>query len=467
MATIKSKLELPLKDALRNYDIFPKVVVAGRETEITVKPLGWHSAFQANVCHNVALCPLDEGQRWEYPERNNKHALEVTPDADGCIRFCFRFFGEQEFYVRINDGGSFKLQLSVFCVAEDLAGRYPFRGDLHMHTRRSDGKQAPAIVAANYRKTGYDFTVISDHRRYYPSLEAIDAYKDVPTEFTIVEGEEVHLPKGGIGRSNDVHIVNFGGSYSINALVEGSENEKERGSDPSVRSTIPNPPPVRSEEAFFTEIESYADTLVIPEGIERFTYACCHWTFNEIKKGGGLGIFCHPYWLSNVLQVPPAFVDYMMETHPFGAFEVLGGENYFEQNGFQTLQYYEDRAKGRRYPIVGSTDSHNSCNARNSHICSTIVFAPENTRESLVRSIEEFYSVAVDTISDEPRFVGEMRFVRYACFLENEYYALHDELCFEEGRAMKDYICGVEGAKETLAFLHGRMKAQREKYFAF
>ena len=32
---------------------------------------------------------------------------------------------------------------------------------------------------------------------------------------------------------------------------------------------------------------------------------------------------------------------------------------------------------------------------------------------------------------------------------------------------MKDYVCGVEGAKETLEFISGRMKKQREKYFAF
>ncbi|MDR3312933.1 MAG: hypothetical protein LBS96_00575 [Oscillospiraceae bacterium] len=465
---VKNKLELGYKDELHNYDIFPKVVASGKATAITIKPLGWHAAFQAGESYNLAVCPLDEGVAWDYPNRSNDHILEVVPDADGCIRFSFDFFGEQEFFIRLNDGKSFNLELSVFAVGADLVGRYPFRGDLHMHTRRSDGSQAPEIVAANYRKTGYDFTVISDHMRYYPSLDAIAAYADARVEFVIIPGEEVHLPKDFPNHVNDVHILNFGGAYSINALVEGSENQKDAGGDaPERRAILPNPPPVRSKEEFWAEIDAYAEGLAIPEGIERFTYACCHWIFNEIKKGGGLGIFCHPYWISNVYQVPPAFVDYMMETHPFGAFEVLGGENYYEQNGLQTIQYYEDRAKGRKYPIVGSTDSHRSVNNRNSHICSTFVFAPENTREALIQSIQDFYSVAVDTISAEPRFVGEMRLARYACFLEKEFFPLHDELCFEEGRAMKDYVCGVPGAKEELAFLHGRMKAQREKYFAF
>lgn len=63
---------------------------------------------------------------------------------------------------------------------------------------------------------GYDFTVISDYRRYYPSLESIDAYREVPHEMNIVIGEEVHL------HHNDVHIVNFGSKYSVNGLLENS-----------------------------------------------------------------------------------------------------------------------------------------------------------------------------------------------------------------------------------------------------
>jgi len=146
---------------------------------------------------------------------------------------------------------------------------------------------------------------------------------------------------------------------------------------------------------------------------------------------------------------------------------VLGGENYFEQNGFQAADYYRDMAKGRRYPVVGSTDAHGSVNNRNSHVCSTIVFSPRNERAALIDSIENFYSVAVDTIDETPHFVGEWRFVRYACFLMKNYFPLHDELCFEEGRAMKDYATGEVGAKETLEFLSGRMQKQREKYFGW
>ena len=60
-----------------------------------------------------------------------------------------------------------------------------------------------------------------------------------------------------------------------------------------------------------------------------------------------------------------------------------------------------------------------------------------------------------------------MRFVRYTCFLLKEFFPLHDELCFEEGRLMKEYACGNTEVAEDLRRISGRMRRQREKYFNF
>lgn len=447
-----------VKLELTNYDIFPKVFKCDTPVEVTIKPLGLHVAFSGE--YTIQVRAFNEGNSARYPERNNLKEYPVTPSEDGCIRFTHTYKDEQEHYVDIVRDGKRVVRLSVYSLYEDLVGRYPFRGDLHMHTTRSDGNQAPSIVVANYRKNGYDFLAITDHDSYYPSLEAINAYKDVPIEYNLVTGEEVHL------EGNDIHIVNFGGKYSVNALMPG-DHHMDVGDGKDLRSIDGECPDVISVEEYKRQVNELAETLNIPEGIEKFTYAACVWIFNHIRKADGLGIFAHPYWLQNVLHVPESLTEYIMATQPFDAFEVLGGENYFEQNGWQTIRYYEDRAKGRRYPIVGSTDSHSSVHNRNALIASTIVFAPENTREGIVYSIKDFYSVAVDSISTELRIVGEMRFVRYATFLLREFFPLHDELCFEEGRLMKDYACGEEGAEETLRFISGRMKKQREKYFKF
>ncbi|MBQ8762812.1 MAG: hypothetical protein IJZ07_01760 [Clostridia bacterium] len=386
------------------------------------------------------------------------------------IKFKYEFPYEQEYFIRIFEKDTNKrlLQLSVYALAEDLCGRYPLIGDLHMHTCRSDGRQAPAIVSANYRKHGYDFFAITDHHRYYPSLEAIETYKDVPIEFNIIPGEEVHLPDVAPDHINDVHIVNFGGKYSVNGLLK-DEYADEFGYDIDKRRFEGFPcPDMITEDEYRAEVDALIPTLDIPEGIEPFTYASCVWVFNHIRNAEGLGIFCHPYWISNVYQVPETFTDYMLKTHPFDAFEVLGGESYYEQNGFQTHKYYEVLAKGYdKFPIVGSTDSHSSVNNDNAYVASTMVFSPENERTAIIDSIKKLYSIAIDGISKEYRLVGDFRFAKYANFLLKNYFPLHDDLCYEEGRAMKDYACGVEGAKETLEFISGRVQKQREKYFAF
>ncbi len=447
-----------VKLELVNYDIFPKVFSCDKAVEITVKPMGKHVAFSGE--YKIWVRALNEGDIRRYPDRKNLVEYSVAPDEAGCLKFTHTFKDEQEHFVDVMKDDERVVRLSVYSLLPDLVGRYPFRGDLHMHTSYSDGKQAPGIVAAEYRKNGYDFLAITDHRRYYPSLEVINEFKDVPIEFNLVPGEEVHL------EDNDIHIVNFGGKYSVNALMESSHTE-EVGEAKELRSLDGACPEIISKEEYKRQVNELAKKLNIPDNVESFTYASCVWIFNHIKKAEGLGIFCHPYWIANVFHVPESITEYMMDQQPFDAFEVLGGENYFQQNGYQAQRYYEDMAKGRHYPIVGSTDSHSCVHNRNALIASTVVFSLENTREQLIASIKDFYSVAVDSISTELRLVGETRFVRYGCFLLREFFPLHDELVFEEGRLMREYVCGNKEAAEDLKRISGRMKKQREKYFAF
>ena len=458
-----------MEAVMYNYDIFPKVFPAGKEVTVTIKPLGYHADFKNPDDIELKIFGLDDGNPRDYPHRGNGYAIPF--EFDGCIKFTHAFPREQQYYIRVFEKSSGKrlVQLSVYALNADLCGRYPLIGDLHMHTCRSDGKESPAIVCANYRKHGYDFFAITDHNRYYPSLEAIDVYKDVPIEFNICPGEEVHLPDVAPDHINDVHIVNFGGKYSVNGILRDEHTEEFNNETDKRRfEGFPCPEQI-DEDEYRAQVDALAATLDIPEDIEPFTYASCVWVFNHIKKAEGLGIFCHPYWLSNVHQVPDNITDYMLKTHPFDAFEVLGGENYYEHNGFQTHKYYEVLAKGYdKFPIVGSTDSHGSTELNeNAYVASTMVFSPANECEAIIDSIKNYYSIAIDGISKEYRLVGDFRLARYANFLLKYYFPLHNDLCYEEGRAMKDYACGVEGAKETLEFISGRVQKQREKYFAF
>lgn len=462
-------------DTLCNFDVFPKVLVANKKAEINIVNSGYRQIFIPGKEYTLTITGYTGGNPRYYPETADCTDINAVCNERGGFTFSHTFTKEQEYRIRVRGadrrGREEAAILSVYCVEGDLVGRYPFMGDLHLHSCFSDGRQTPETVAAIYRSVGYDFLTVTDHHRYYPSLRAVEFFKDVPTELTIVPGEEVQLPDV-CERDPNAHIINFGGEYSINSLIEDVQ-VSEVGTDKKYRSLGGECPDVMKMPVFEDMIRKRAEKLSVPEGINKIQAAVYTWIYDEIRKANGLGVFVHPTWITgDTFHVPDALNDYFVENKIFDAFEVLGGEVYYEQNGYQTVRYYEDKAKGYHYPVVGSTDSH-CCYEYNdkAYICSTIVFSKENERTALIDSIKNFYSVAVDTISDEFRLVGDMRFVRYGCFLLKNYFPFHNELCFEEGRLMAQYANGTDSEKEeaykTLEFINGRVARLRKKYFDF
>lgn len=451
-----------MKSELYDYDIYPKVVISNETNTVSIQPLGDHRKFKKDNEYTIKIYKVDESNPSVYPERSGRYTLTAMPDNDGILRFEIALEGEGEYFINLHEDPDARrfLTLSMYSLEADMKGRIPLRGDLHMHTCRSDGREGPTTVCANYRAFGYDFFTISDHERYYPSLEAIEFYKDT-TDFTIVPGEEVHLPL------NDVHYVNFGGSYSINALINGRPNDEKAGKDLKYRSLDGTAPDPIDKEAFIEMIKERAKSVPREHESERLSYAVIEWIYEHMQANGGLGIFPHPYWLCQMDQLPEDYTRFIYENAPFDAFEVLGGENYYHHNGFQTALYYEMRAKGIDRAVVGSTDSHGSTeHNRNGFICSTIVFAKDNERCALIDAIKNKYSVAVDTISTEYRLVGDFRFVKYGSFLLENYFPIHDLACKAEGYYMNRLVANDPIAKDVLGAMKGQIPQMQKKYFA-
>ena len=236
-------------------------------------------------------------------------------------------------------------------------------------------------------------------------------------------------------------MVNFGGRYSVNEIFE------------------------KDPDRYYREVNEIKEKIEVPEGVNAFQYASCVWCFDRIREAGGLGIFCHPYWIANVYHIPEKLVDFLFEKKPFDAFELLGGHEV-HSNNMQTAYYNDARAKGMKIPIVGASDSHSTNKAGWFKWMYTIVFSRDSELESIQDAVRSMHSVAVEHYDGEAfRVYGPFRLVKYADFLLNEYFPLHDELCFEEGRLMKDYICGDSKALELLQKMKGRTAALMERYF--
>ena len=443
-----------------SFDIFPLVFPINKKVIFTAQALGTRQKLQGEytvtVHRALAGSPREAFSAW--------NSESYTCQAEnGALQFAYTASHEGEYFVRIHQNGAQIAQLHIYALAEDLSCRYPLRGDFHVHTSGSDGQEPPEIVCANYRRKGYDFIVITDHFRYYPSLNAIKAYQDVKIPLCILPGEEIHLP------GTPVHIVNAGGLFSINGLLPTGHNYLETDGEISGRRLDESvqPPDVYETSAYWGEIKEIEERVKqssIPTTVDSCSYAVCCWAFEKIRQADGLGIFCHPYWLQDLYQIPEDFTLYMLQEHPFDAFEVLGGENYYAQNGLQTALYYEEYKHGRAHAIVGSTDSHGSTSSnRNWDICSTIVFARSNQRKDILTAVKEKYSVAVDTISKEYRLVGEYRLQKYASFLMERYFPIHDQQTLVDGELMYQYAIG-NATKTEVELVGKRAEALLKKY---
>jgi hypothetical protein len=204
-------------------------------------------------------------------------------------------------------------------------------------------------------------------------------------------------------------------------------------------------------------------------GVDRLAAASCLWTFDQIRQAGGLGIFCHPYWISlHRYDTPAALTEYLLERQPFDALELIGGYFPFESdsNHLQVARYHEARITGKRIPIVGVSDAHGCERNELFGWYYTIVFSPTCTLDDLIQSVKNLYSVAVEAMPGQPaRAPGPMRLVQFAQFLLREVFPQHDELCVEEGRQMFAYLSGDPGAVQMLATLQSRTQKAMDMVF--
>ena len=420
-----------MKAENRFFELVPKVVPADKETIVEIRSLFDHVHFTSDRQYEVTYYPVEEiSHQSGWPEQHRKR-LKVV---DGILRISQYFEGEQEHVLSVEEvGGDNRRSVGEFrlySVQPDLFVRKPYKGDMHMHSHMSDGRESPGYVTGCCRRIGLDFMALTDHRQYAPSLEAQQAYARIPIDLRIYPGEEVHPP------DNPVHIINFGGSFSVNDLFE------DRG----------------RYQAEVDQIDQQLGTL--PAGVNRYQYASCCWAFEKIRQGGGLGIFCHPYWFTGHRYSPAgALTSHLLETQPFDAYELLGGYDRpeIDSNTLQVARYYEERAKGNEIPIVGVSDAHGCETGSLFGWYYTIVFSATLEHSDLATSIKDLFSVAVEAIPGESvRAYGPFRLVKYALFLLREILPQQDTLCLEEGRLMLAHLAGDPSAAQLLENLSGR-----------
>lgn len=434
---------MAILSAKNAYSIWPSVVLADTPVELTITPeTAIHLLVEGQEygiviipmntdepCHDTPVCPI---------------RLTATAHG-GVLRFTHTFAGEQEYLIRIMESPTSGRELSIYALEPDLYALRPMKGELHSHSRRSDGGLDPAASHGLYREYGYEFRALTDHHRYHPGREIAAAYDGVKLGIALVQGEEIHAP------DNELHIVNAGGAASVAARY------------------------IIDEEGYRREVEEYLAR--VPENIPekyRYRYASSQWICDRIHEAGGLAILAHPYWQppNRTYQLCDELTRLLLCSGMFDALELVNGSGV-GVNRLVNL-WSELRAEcGLRIPVVGSSDNHGysmiqPTSQRRIGNLFTICFAEGASEKALCSAIREFRSVAVEATGEdwcrEYRCYGSLRLVSYAQYLLRWYYPRLQRLCQAEGMAMRDYAIG-DADKELVERLVERSEQFRLRFF--
>lgn len=438
-----------VKPELTTFRVYPSVVPANRESEVKIVSQGGYMPFCDDITYEVQVIPTDisdigDDESLTLFGLDSKRETYYIKPENGILRLKYFFADEQQWNIHISTneykehGNSASSRcaagviLSIYSLEPDLYNRRVLRGDLHMHTERSDGSETPLLTAAAYRRSGYDVVAITDHVLYDMGKYAREGM-DFKSDFQILAAEEIQN-----GYNGQLHIVCIGADTSISDVL------------------------IHQKDRVQHEIKELKKKTIVPDNVPEKEYLYRLWVYNTAKNHGGVVIYPHPYWNLKKCrwQVGPNLALAILKNGLCDAFEIMGGGNA-EENNLQTALYYEAVSQGAKLPIVGSTDNHS---VLREHInASTYIFAVNNDIKS---AILDGYTVAAEHLENEAtRLYGSYRLVRYARFLTDNYFPIHNQLCMSSGQVMVDYVQGDKSTKELLEALEERILKFESEFF--
>ena len=124
---------------------------------------------------------------------------------------------------------------------------------------------------------------------------------------------------------------------------------------------------------------------------------------------------------------------------------------------------YKMREEGYRYPIVASSDAHQTVDDKRFLKLWTITFAKGS--EDIPEAVRTGMSVAVEALGSDKTVYGDLPLVQFAWFLINEYYPRHEELCNAAGQAAERFVLGSKEQKKLIDLLENEIKKYSRDFF--
>ncbi len=404
------------------YDLTPKVVLKGNAVDFKLRPLYEPNpaAMQSSLILKIRSL------------NNFRDIREIPVTSDPSGEFQFRLnpceYGEYTVSLDFPERPDKPLIAAAFyAVGRDLLNLRPYKGDLHLHTYYSDGRESPAYMVAHARSLGLDFAAITDHRYYESSLEAMERAEQFNMDILLFPGEEVNYYLG-LG-----HIISLNADRSIEDMVLGMSCTTDE-----------------LTHRIAAEVREDLRKLELMPGTDRSLFGYYYGIVKMIHQAGGFAVTAHPCWTSGgTYDLMRKTYEQVLDSRIFDAVEVFGDQG-FEKNMLSLARISQYCAENSKAPLLGSSDAHKAHRHSMGQIW-TIVFADTLSRKGVLQAIKEGRTVPCVTsgTGDDTVATGDTELVEYGYFLLREFFPRHDEICAALGGMYKAALRSGERPEGT------------------
>lgn len=337
-------------------------------------------------------------------------------------------------------------RVAIYTLAPDAFKLRPFKGEIHQHSNLSDGRTPPREHVRCARAAGLDFVAVTDHRCNAQNAIVAATAKDSGCGLVTYPGEEMHNPAAIL------HSVCLGA--------------------PGVMSSGRRTPEFSA--AVMPILEELCRELPAMHDSERRSLAEALYIARRARKHGAVLIYSHPHWKPyGRYNAPPEFTRYILTHDDFDAVEITNGQVYHDNYLTFALLYEIAATKGKRWPVVSASDSHNVGNVQALKRNYNILFAPDCSFAEFKKGLREYRVVAaVETMKinhragTHPTLFGTWRFTKLATFLEdNGYWRRHDQLAAAQSPLLEKFLSGDKTVIPKLKKLASEIDALREGFY--
>jgi len=426
-----------------DYDVFPKVFSLGSESRISIcvqhaefRGRSEDKGFKQGEIYNLNV--------FSKIDQSDKMDVEVKADEQGVLKFDMEFNTAGEYFIEILKKVEKDKLLSeerIFVVEPKMMKYRPYKGDLHMHTSYTDGEKSPIHMAIKAKDFGMDFIAITDHDRYFPSLEAIDKTKEMKIDLLVFPGEEIAV-QDSVG--SGAHVVSLCASEHVKGKFAPDKLPEEEY-DKEIKDTIEND--LKDKE--------------MVEGLSKEKYAHLFLVIKKIREFGGYVLLAHPYW-----EYPKG--KYHLDRLVFEQLIADGLFDFVEisvNTDLSITKCYNEASKGRKLIPISTSDAHRFWRRYGSYY--TVVFAEGLDEEHIFESLFDSKCVAVGHHpGDNERLFGDFELVEYTDFLIREFFPLHDRICRLESELYMRVVEGRDEYNPLLDKLKRELGELYERYWA-